>query len=334
MQRTKTLTLAMAGFGMMACEALAPGDPGNLVPRTVAEDASLPAIEMNGLRFHLETFGNPANPVIVFLHGGPGGDYRGLLRMAERFDGWSLADEYFLVFWDQRGTGLSARVGKQALTIEQYTADLDALVDRFSPGRPVYLIGESWGGMFATQYINAHPGRVAGAVLIEPGPLDGATMERLKDDINPLDFGSEWLNDIAWHSQFLSADDHERMDFERLLGERDHQPKYHISRTNPAPSWRMGAAASRYLMEDGQNASGRFVYDFTTNLDAFTTPVLFMAGAWSEVLGPSLQQEQIQRYPSATLAVVNGVGHDVAWIRTPEVLTHIRTYLDALRGGE
>ena len=91
-----------------------------------------------------------------------------------------------------------------------------------------------------------------------------ATMERLKDDINPLDFGSEWLNDIAWHSQFLSADDHERMDFERLLGERDHQPKYHISRTNPAPSWRMGAAASRYLMEDGQNASGRFVYDFTT----------------------------------------------------------------------
>ena len=334
MQLTRTLTLALAGLGMTACEALAPGEPGNLVPRTVTEDASLPAIELNGLRFHAETFGNPANPVIVFLHGGPGGDYRQLLRLAERFGGWSLADEYHLVFWDQRGSGLSARVGKHALTIEQYTADLDALVDLYSPGRPVYLIGESWGGMFATQYINERPGRVAGAVLIEPGPLEGATMERLKDDINPLDFGSEWLNDIAWHGQFLSADDHERMDFERLLGERDHQPKFHNSRTNPAPSWRMGAAASRYIMEDGQSSAGRFDYDFTTNLDAFTTPVLFIAGAWSEVLGASLQQEQIERYPSATLAVVTGAGHDVAWIRTLEVLTHIRNYLDARRGGE
>lgn len=334
MKLERTLALALAGLGMTACEALAPGDAGNLVPRTVVEDASLPAIEMNGLRFHAETFGNPANPVIVFLHGGPGGDYRQLLRMAERFGGYSLADEYFLVFWDQRGSGLSARVGKQALTIEQYTQDLNALINRYSPGRPAYLIGQSWGGMFATQYINEHPGRVAGAVLIEPGPLDGATMERLKDDINPLDFGSEWLNDVAWHAQFLSPDDHERMDFERLLGARDHQPRFHNSRTNPAPSWRMGAAASRYVMEDGQNAAGDFDYDFTTNLDAFTTPVLFITGAWSEVLGASLQEEQMQHYPSATLAVVSGAGHDVAWIRTPEVLNHIRSYLNARHGGE
>lgn len=333
MTSQRWLPLALAVLGAAACDAMAPGEPGNLVPRTVAEDASLPAIEMNGARFHVETFGNPANPAIVFLHGGPGGDYRSLLRLAERYGGYSLADEYFLVFWDQRGAGLSARVGKAALTMDVYADDLHSLVNRYSPGRPVYLIGESWGGMFATQYINEHPERVAGAVLIEPGPMDGATMERLKDDINPLDFGSEWLNDVAWNSQFFTPDDHERMDFERLLGARDHQPRYHISRTDPQPSWRMGAAASRYLMEDGQNSSGRFDYDFTTNLAAFTTPVLFVAGSWSEVLGESLQQEQVQHYPSASLVVVNGVGHDVAWIRTAEVLSHVRTYLDARRGG-
>ena len=39
----------------------------------------------------------------------------------------------------------------------------------------MYLIGTSWGGMYATRFINAFPERVAGAVLIEPGPLDGAT---------------------------------------------------------------------------------------------------------------------------------------------------------------
>ena len=316
-----------------ACDTMAPSEPGNLVPRTVAEDASLPAIELNGSRFHLETFGSPSDPVIVFLHGGPGGDYRSLLPLAGAHNGRSLADDYFLVFWDQRGTGLSKRHGRETLTIEQYTADLDALIDRFAPGRKVFLIGESWGGMFATQYINEHPQRVAGAVLIEPGPLDGATLERIQDDVFDLDPRAEWLNDWAWSAQFITPDDHARMDYERMLGSKESQPRFHQSRTNPSPVWRLGAAASKYLLEDGLNDNGVAAYDFTTKLDAFTTPVLFIAGSMSEVLGEPLQREQVKQYPSATLTVVPGVGHDVAWIRTADVLTHITTYLNSLRGG-
>lgn len=335
MRSLKWLPLALAGLGAAACDnTMSPGEPGNLVPRTVAEDASLPAIEMNGARFHAQTFGNPANPVIVFLHGGPGGDYRSMLRLAEQRNGYSLADEYFLVYWDQRGSGLSQRQNKEFLTTAIYVNDLNTLIDRYSPGRRVFLIGESWGGMFATRYINQYPQRVAGAVLIEPGPLDGATMERLKGDINPIDLGSEWLNDFAWSSQFLTPDDHQRMDYERMLGMKDGQPKFHQSTVDPAPSWRLGAAANRYISEDGQNANGVFTYDFTTNLSAFTRPVLFIAGAWSEVLGPSLQQQQVLRYPSASLEVVNGAGHDVAWVKSAEVITQIRAFLDARKGDD
>ncbi|HJS44189.1 MAG TPA: alpha/beta hydrolase [Gemmatimonadales bacterium] len=325
--------LALTGLGLLACETLDPLAPGNLVPATVADDPSLPAIDMNGSRFHVQTFGDPANPVIVFLHGGPGSDYRSLLRLGERFNGYSLADEYFLVYWDQRGTGLSMRHNKDLLTLDVYMTDLDSLVNRYSPGRPVLLIGESWGGMFGTNYINLNPQRVAGAVLIEPGPLDGATAERVMDDMFDLDLTSEWLNDYAWSSQFLTPDDHTRMDFERMLGAKNAQPRFHENKENPSPVWRMGAAASRYITEDGQDANGVFTYDFTTNLAAFTTPVLFIAGAWSEVLGESLQQEQILQYPSASLQVVDGAGHDVAWVKTAEVLTQIRAYLDALKGA-
>lgn len=337
MSAPQWVTVACVGLGTLgavACETMDPSTPGNLVPPTVEEDLTLPAIEMNGSRFHLETFGNPANPVIVFLHGGPGGDYRSLLRMAERHNGYSLADEYFLVFWDQRGSGLSMRHDKTVLTLDVYTADLNALVDRYSPGRPVLLIGESWGGMFATQYINLYPGRVAGAVLIEPGPLNGATYERIKGDLEDLDLRAEWLNDYAWSSQFLSPDDHARMDYERLIGLRESQPKSHVQwNTDPGRMWRMGAAASRYIAENGQDGNGVAVYDFTTNLAAYTTPVLFITGAWSELLGASLQQEQIQRYPAASLQIVAGAGHDVAWVKAADVLTHVRAYLDALKGG-
>jgi pimeloyl-ACP methyl ester carboxylesterase len=61
--------------------------------------------------------------------------------------------------------------------------------------------------------------------------------------------------------------------------------------------------------------------------------VLFITGAWSEVLGASLQEQQMLLYPVASLKVVDGAGHDVAWIKTPEVLAEIRSYLDGLKGA-
>jgi proline iminopeptidase len=333
MKTHRWLPLALCGLTAAACDVMSPDDPGNLVPRTVAEDESLPAIELNGSRFHAETFGNPQNPVVVFLHGGPGGDYRSMLTLGARHNGYSLVDDYFLVYWDQRGSGLSQRHNRTTLTIDMYMADLDALIDRYSPDRPVYLVGVSWGGMFATGYINRYPQRVAGAVLIESGPFDGATMERIKDDMFDDDLRREWLNDFAWHSQFISPDTHARMDFERMLGARDAQPNFGTSRTNPEPGWRQGALANRYITKDGQNGKGVFNYDFTTNLAVYTTPVLFIAGARSEVLGESLQREQIERYPAASLTVLDGAGHDVAWIRAADTVELIRLYIAARQGG-
>src|SRR5262245_43036630 len=101
MKDMRWLALTVLGLGLVGCEAMSPSDPGALVPRTVAEDPTLPAIEVNGARIHAETMGNPANPVIVMLHGGPGIDYRALLKLANRYNGYSLTDEFFLVFWDQ-----------------------------------------------------------------------------------------------------------------------------------------------------------------------------------------------------------------------------------------
>ena len=332
---SELIAAAIGATALAGCSDLTdPDKPGNLVPATVMEDPSLPAIEINGSRLHAQTFGDPTKPVIIFLHGGPGGDYRSLLPLSARHDGYSLADNYFLVFWDQRGSGLSQRHGKSSLTIANYDADLDAIIDKYSPGRKVYLVGQSWGGMFATEYIDKHPERIAGAVLIEAGPLTGARFERLKDDIREIDVFSEWLNDLAWSGQFISADGHVRMDYEILLGYKNSQPKYHQQMdVDPEPVWRLGAAANRYLAEDGQNSKGVAVYDFTANLSRFTTPVLFIAGGNSEVLGPSLQREQVTDYPVASLVVIPDEGHDVHWTQPAQIVSLIRGYLTTRAGG-
>jgi pimeloyl-ACP methyl ester carboxylesterase len=99
---------------------------------------------------------------------------------------------------------------------------------------------------------------------------------------------------------------------------------------------RLGASAPQRTAtspEDGQNNDGVYVYDFTTNLSRYTTPVLFIAGDLNEVIGAAFQQEQLSQYPAATLRVVQGAGHDVNWTHAPEVLAYVRQYLDARRGG-
>lgn len=307
-----------------------PDEPGNLVPRTVDENPALPALEMAGSRFHVQTRGDATRPVIIFLHGGPGGDHRALLKLAETYDGYSLADEFLLVFWDQRGSGLSRRHNRDCLTIDQYIEDLKRLAAIFSPDAPVLLIGNSWGGMYATEFINRYPGRVRGAVLMEPGPLSHEFHKLVEDDLHDMDVGSEWLNDWVWSQEILTPDDHARMDYQRCLGIRDSQPRFHEQKDPPAPFWRLGAAASRYLPESGQDDNGDMVYDFTTNLAGFTTEVLFLASGLNEVIGRDFQRRQTAAYPVARLEVVEGCGHDFAWVKPGETVSRIRRYIEGL----
>ena len=67
------MRIVLFTLALPACDTMSPSEPGNLVPRTVVEDASLPAIEMNGARFHAQTLGNPAfaGAAAFFGHGVP-----------------------------------------------------------------------------------------------------------------------------------------------------------------------------------------------------------------------------------------------------------------------
>ena len=331
----RTRPLLLAPWLLSACNPLTLSEPGLVVPRTVAEDPALPAIDLNGTRLHVQTFGNAQRPVIVFLHGGPGsGDHRSMLRLRERVNGAALDDDHFLVFWDQRGAGLSRRHPRREITIETYLADLRALVDRYSPTRPVLFVGHSWGAMYATAFINRYPDRVAGAVLMDAGPLNGALFESVQGDLADLSFRREAVNDITWSQSMLSPTDHARMDLWLTVGDRVNQPRHNQRfAPDPEPYWRFGYVAYRALDDDARDASGRYVFDFTSALSRFRRPVLFLAGARSEILGPTLQVRQASLYPSAEIEVIAGGGHDFAWTHSTETVTAIRRYLGRVTGG-
>ncbi|MCX5744472.1 MAG: alpha/beta hydrolase [Proteobacteria bacterium] len=310
-----------------ACELADPGEAGNLVPRTVTEDSSLPALDLAGTRLHVETFGSPSNPALIFLHGGPGGDYRSLLRLRGQPGEPRLEDDYFLVFWDQRGTGLSQRHDAADINIDVYLSDLDAIIAKFSPDRPPALIGHSWGGMYATAYLNQYPERVAAAVLLEPGPLTGALYSELKSEIIHLDFWSEWLSDLLWDQRFLSPDDHARMDYAPLVARKNVQPGYHLSQTDPAPLWRLGAVAQTAILASGAK-DGVWAWNFVTNTRSFSRPVNLVASSDNEVLGLAFQTRQAEFFDHPTISVVTDAGHDFPWTAPDQTIALIRQTLD------
>lgn len=329
--KTSTLGIALL-FGLvplLTC-CLDPAEDGNLVPKTVDGDPSLPRVELNDSVFHAEAFGDPAAPVIVVLHGGPGVDYRGMLRLRRPSGGVRLEDHHRVVFWDQRGSGLSRRHDAAQLTQAAYDADLLAIVDHYSPGRPVVLLGHSWGGMYASFFIGAHPDRVAGAALMDTGPLTGALFEEVKSGIQEQAFGSEWLNDVVWGQAIITPDGHARADYIRMLGALgDSQPRYHLSTADREPRWRHGAVANLQLIKEGMS-DGKAVWDFTTGLDRFQKPVLFTGSELNEVIGAEFQKRQMTFYPQAQLAVIAGAGHDHHWTHPEDTLRPVLSYLTTI----
>lgn len=104
---------------------------------------------------------------VLFLHGGPGTPGEGLPPAAE-----ALAVEGFDVYaYDQLGAGRSTRLHDvTGYTVARQVADLDAI--RVGLGaEQMILIGQSWGGSLAAQYLAAHPAHVARVVFTSPGPI-------------------------------------------------------------------------------------------------------------------------------------------------------------------
>ncbi len=99
----------------------------------------------------------------VFVHGEPGSNFRGPDRALA-----PLADRRAIVFYDQRGSGLSQLVTDPAhLTAQDHVRDLEALRRHFRIAR-MQLVALSWGAGLAALYAQAHPARVERLLLVSP----------------------------------------------------------------------------------------------------------------------------------------------------------------------
>ena len=106
-----------------------------------------------------------ANPPLICLHGGPGLSETWL----QRYFNAVLEKSFTVVYWDQRGAGNSFHpsIAKSSMTVEQFIADLDQLVDivRARLGQSkVVVFGHSWGSALGALYSARFPEKVSAYV--------------------------------------------------------------------------------------------------------------------------------------------------------------------------
>lgn len=303
-------------------------EEGNLVPKTVEHDSSLPAIAINGSKFHAETFGNPADKMLVILHGGPGGDYRYLLNCGQ-FAGHG----YYVVFYDQRGSGLSKRERKDSYSIQLMLDDLSAVISHYrtSSEQKIILLGHSWGAMLATAYINQYPSAIDGAILAEPG---GFVWQDILDYVKrarDFSFTSETLNDAVYLDQFITGDEDEHaiLDYKfGLLSFTDEAGDSPLGNEGTLPFWRGGAIVNRALFELGEKEKP----DWTTNLQQYTARVLFVYSQRNKAYGLDHARKVSSAYPNVQLERIDEAGHDL--LTFPAGWNHFfpmaLTYLESL----
>jgi len=111
-------------------------------------------------------YGPEDAPRLLMLHGGPGASHDYMLPQM-----LALADEYRLIFYDQRGGGRSKSDDRSPITWKTHVTDLAALVRELSL-EPLTLVGYSWGGLLALLYSIAAAGgfRDEGIVLTASAP--------------------------------------------------------------------------------------------------------------------------------------------------------------------
>lgn len=277
-------------------------------------------------RIESQTYGNPDSSMVIFLHGGPGADYQNGLNTKQ------LADNgYYVVFYDQRGTGLSKRHDRSSYSIQLYLDDLSAIIEyyRTSSNQKVILFGHSWGAMLAAAYINAYPDRIDGAIFAEAGGFTKELLDEYGETSRKLNLFSANTSDALYYDQFLTGreNEHEILDYKLgIASSFSYASGNDEGIEGPSPFWRNGAEVLKAFDDISENEG----FDFTTNLNQYPTKVLFIYGENNKSYGLSFAQKEAQYFPNTQVSQINDTGHEMIYFKWNNVYPIVLTYLNSL----
>lgn len=260
----------------------------------------------DGAELHVETFGPPDAPTLVFTHGW------GLSAEEWRYAQKELAGHFRLVCWDLPGLGRSKGPDDRDWSLDRMAGYLNAVVE--AAGGPVVLVGHSIGGMITLTYCRLFAAslgpRVRGLVIAQSTYTNPVmTNEHTwlyaplqKPVLEPLCYLMIGTAPLVWLMNMLSyvnGSAHDSTESESFSGRETGGQLDFIVRTW-VPAW--PAVVARGFL-------GMFRYDATATLPTIPVPALIVAGDSDTLCLPSASQHMARTIPGARLVVLRSSRH-------------------------
>jgi proline iminopeptidase len=269
----------------------------------------------DGYRLFVEDVGD-GFPLIL-LHGGPGLDHT-------MFRPWldPLADEFRLLYVDERGQGRSDRVDPATLTLSVWARDVDLLAEALELQRFVVL-GHSFGATIATAHA-IDLGTAAGYVISGGGDSSAAleadvnaSLEALGDDGAAIARSWEDEKTVQTEAEFAAL--------------MQVQMPFHFAGTVPPDFGAQTLYAPEVLRHAANTGYGNF--DYPPHLDRVSRPTLVIVGEHDRTTTPRAARVLHESIRGSELAVIPGVGH-MSYVEAPEPYRKaVREFARRIRAG-
>ncbi|ADK83404.1 proline-specific peptidase [Desulfarculus baarsii DSM 2075] len=246
--------------------------------------------------------GKPGLPLLV-VHGGPGANMQYLRPLA------ALADQRPVIFYDQLGGGDSDRPDDPALwNTARFVDELDQ-VRRALGLRRLFIVGQSWGAMLATQYVLSH-GQEGVAGLILSGPLLSAP-RWIADQRLLLAQTPPAIRQAVEKAE--AAQSYDSPEYQRAM---DVYYRRHLCRLDPWPDFLQESFARLalpvYLAMWGPSEftclGSLKEQDLSPRLGELLMPVLYVCGRFDEARPETVGWFAAQT-PQGRLVVIEGASH-------------------------
>ncbi|MES3002458.1 MAG: alpha/beta hydrolase [Pseudomonadota bacterium] len=271
-------------------------------------------VPLRNLRYHTLVWGEPApgRTPLVMVHGWMD------VAASWQFMVDAFAHDHYVIAPDWRGYGLTESPPADNYWFPDYLADLDFLIDHYSPGAPVNLVGHSMGGNIAMLYAGARPERVRRLVNLE-----GFGMAATRPAQAPRRY-AKWMDELkALHRGEMALKSYDSaqgvaqrlMKTNRRLGQdKADWLALHWARPDEQGRWNiLGDAAHKIV-----NANLYRVDEVLELYKSITAPVLAIESShdsltdwWKGAFTLAEYHERLKSIPDVRRAVIADAGHMV-----------------------
>jgi proline iminopeptidase len=255
--------------------------------------------DVNGINLYYKIIGK-GDPVVI-LHGGPGFDHNSIIQFKE------LADDYRVIFYDQRASGNSSGAADSAsITVNNFVEDLEGLRRHLKLGK-INVIGFSWGATLAMCYAIKYHDNIKSLVIVSTG---GGSKDYFNEYFNTLkertlEEDRKIMGEIEQSESFKNQETKIVQEYWRLIMKpffKDKSLVNQVDMTFGKNTTKNQAAIGKFLMDDLGD------YDIHNELEVIDCSTLIVYGTYDAF--PCEGAYKVYKHiPSSKLVIFEDAGH-------------------------